>query len=216
MQKRYWVVVGTFLLAMLLYIDRIMISVAKPEVTNDLALSDKQMGWILSIFSLGYALFQVPTGLLADRIGARKTLTYIVSIWSLFTATTGLAWNFMSMMLIRFLFGAGEAGAYPSMNKAVFSWIPQQERGTVIGINFSAGRLGAAFALPLVAFLIQFFGWKMSFFVLGFIGIFWAAIWFFFFRDEPIEVKSMSDEERKYIYENRQKPEFTNSDETQS
>lgn len=213
MQKRYWVVVGTFLLAMLLYIDRIMISVAKPEVTNDLALSDKQMGWILSIFSLGYALFQVPTGLLADKIGARKTLTYIVTIWSLFTATTGLAWNFMSMMLIRFLFGAGEAGAYPSMNKAVFSWIPQKERGTVIGINFSAGRLGAAFALPLVAFLIQFFGWKMSFFVLGFIGIFWAMIWFYYFRDEPIEIKSISDEEKIYIYENRQKPEKIDSDE---
>jgi MFS transporter, ACS family, glucarate transporter len=207
MPKRYWVIVGTFLLAMLLYIDRIMISVAKPEVTSELGLSDIEMGWILSIFSLGYAMFQIPSGLLADKIGARKTLTLIVAVWSIFTAITSLAWNFVSMMSIRFLFGAGEAGAYPSINKAVFSWIPQKERGTAIGINFSAGRLGAAFALPVIAWMIQRLGWQMSFVVLGIIGVFWALIWYFYFRDEPIEIKSISDSEKKYIYENRQSQE---------
>jgi ACS family glucarate transporter-like MFS transporter len=212
MLKRYWVVFGTFLLAMLLYIDRIMISVAKPEVTAELGLSDKEMGWILSIFSLGYAVFQMPSGYLADKIGARKTLTLIVALWSAFTAITALAWNFGSMLLIRFLFGAGEAGAYPSMNKAVFSWIPQKERGTVIGINFSAGRLGAAFALPLISWMIIGIGWKMSFMILGIIGVIWSVLWYFNFKDEPIQVKSITDAEKKFIYENRQSQEKPKSE----
>lgn len=205
MPKRYWVIVGTFLLAMLLYIDRILISVAKPEVSAALLLSDKQMGWVLSIFSLGYALFQVPSGLLVDKIGSRKTLTIIVSIWSAFTALTSFAWSFGSLMLIRFLFGAGEAGAYPSINRTVFSWIPVKERGTVNGINFSAGRLGAAFALPFVAWLIKTVGWQMSFLLLGGVGIIWALVWFSQFRDEPTALPSISDKEKDYILTFRQK-----------
>jgi MFS transporter, ACS family, glucarate transporter len=204
MLKRYWVVFGTFLLAMLLYIDRIMISVAKPEVTADLGLSDKEMGWILSIFSLGYALFQVPSGMLADKIGSRKTLTLIVSLWSVFTAMTGLAWSFISLLFIRFLFGVGEAGAYPSINRTVFSWIPIKERGFVTGLNFSAGRLGAAFSLPLLAWVIQEIGWQNSFFILGGMGLVWAVVWYLFFRDEPQEMKNISESELSYILNYRQ------------
>ncbi|MEZ4905372.1 MAG: MFS transporter [Spirosomataceae bacterium] len=197
-------IIGTFLLAMLLYIDRILISVAKPEVTHALSLTDKEMGWILSIFSLGYALFQVPSGLLADKIGSRKTLTLIVSVWSLFTALTSLAWNFGSMMLIRFLFGVGESGAYPSINRTVFSWIPTKERGTVNGINFSAGRLGAAFALPLVAWLIKILGWQLSFILLGLVGVAWALAWYFWFRDDPSQMDSITEAEKGYILTYRQ------------
>lgn len=141
---RYILVVGTFLLALLLYVDRILISVAKPGITEDLLLTDKQFGWVMSVFSLGYALFQIPGGYLADKFGARKVLAGIVAFWSLFTGLTAYAWNFTSLMIFRFLFGAGEAGAYPGINKIVFNWIPVQERGMVNGINFSAGRLGAA------------------------------------------------------------------------
>ena len=191
MQKRYWVVFGTFFLAMLLYVDRILISVAKPNVTADLGLSDKQMGWVLSIFSLGYAIFQVPSGMLADKIGSRKTLTLIVSIWSIFTAITGMAWSFVSLLVIRFLFGMGEAGAYPSINRTVFSWIPIKERGTVNGINFSAGRLGAAFSLPVLAWLISKIGWQQTFLILGGIGFVWALVWYHFFRDEPTEIQTI-------------------------
>lgn len=204
MQKRFLVVIGTFLLAMLLYIDRILISVAKPEVTSDLALTDKQMGWVLSIFSLGYALFQVPSGMLADKIGSRKALSLIVSIWSIFTAITGFAWNFVSLLLIRFLFGAGEAGAYPSINRTVFSWIPIKERGLITGINFSAGRLGAAFSLPILVWIIQAIGWQNSFYILGGIGLIWAVVWYLFFKDEPQDVKNISELELNYILNYRQ------------
>ena len=182
--KRYFMVLGTFLLALLLYIDRICISVAKEPISTALDLSDKQMGWVLAAFSLGYAFFQTPSGILADRFGPRKILASIVTIWSGFTAITGLAWNFISLLTVRFLFGAGEAGAFPGMSRAIYSWIPLKERGIVTGINFSGSRLGAAFALPFVAWLINDYGWRFTFFLLGAIGVVWAICWYVLFRDK--------------------------------
>ena len=198
---------GMFLLAMLLYIDRVCISVAKDSIAQELLLSDKQMGWILSIFALGYALFQVPSGAMADRYGPRAVLAGIVSLWSLLTALTGYAWNYVSMLVIRFLFGAGEAGAFPGMSKVIFSWLPVKERGIVLGINFSGSRLGAAFALPLVAWLIEVYGWRSSFLILGGIGIVWAIIWWIGFRDLPENHPSIAGEELAFIQANRQKNE---------
>ena len=183
--KRYLMIAGTFLLALLLYIDRICISVAKEPISETLSLTDKQMGWVLAIFSLGYAFFQTPSGMLADRLGPRKVLASIVTIWSLFTALTGFVWNFISLLIIRFLFGAGEAGAFPGMTRAVYNWIPLKERGLVTGINFSGSRLGAAFALPLVVWLIDSFGWRTSFLIMGIVGILWALMWYLLFRDDP-------------------------------
>ena len=204
MAGRYWMVVGTFLLALLLYIDRICISVAKEPIVQDLNLSDEQMGWVLSVFALGYALFQTPAGILADRLGPRRVLTTVVTFWSLFTALTGAAWNFTSMLVVRLLFGAGEAGAFPGISRAVFSWIPLQERGLVTGINFSGSRLGAAFALPFVAWLILTLGWRMSFVVLGAVGVVWAVVWYLVFRDDPTEHAGLSVTEQDFIRANRQ------------
>ncbi|MDN5213778.1 MFS transporter [Fulvivirgaceae bacterium BMA12] len=204
MNKRYFLVLGTFLLALLLYIDRVCISVAKDPIAGDLGLNDKMMGWVLSAFALGYALMQTPSGMMADKYGPRKTLATIVSLWSFFTALTGAVWNFIALLAVRLLFGAGEAGAFPSMSRAIFSWIPLNERGLITGINFSGSRLGAAFALPAVAWLIDVFGWRVSFALLGVIGILWALVWFLLFRDEPEDHPSLSAEEKKYILENRQ------------
>src|SRR5215212_3016350 len=106
---RFLLVLGMFLLSMLLYVDRVCISSAKSEIAADLRLSDTQMGWVLSIFALGYALFQVPSGILADRFGPRLILTAVVTFWSFFTALTAAAHGFFSMLACRFLFGAGEA-----------------------------------------------------------------------------------------------------------
>lgn len=201
---RYLVAAGMFLLALLLYIDRICISVAKDSIAGDLVLSDKAMGWVLSAFALGYALFQVPSGLMADRFGPRKVLTAIVTFWSALTALTGAAWNFLSLLTVRFLFGAGEAGAFPGMSRAIFSWIPLRERGLIIGLNFSGSRLGAAFALPFVAWLITAYGWRKAFLILGIIGVAWAIIWWLGFRDTPEEHPMLSKSEKEEIVENRQ------------
>ncbi len=197
-------VLSTFLLSVLLYIDRVCISVAKDPIAGALDLTDTQIGWVLSIFALGYALAQTPGGILNDRFGPRVILTTVVSFWSLFTALTGAAWNYISLLVVRFVFGVGEAGAFPGIARATFSWIPLKERGIVTGINFSGSRLGAAFALPAVAWLIDSLGWRMSFFVLGVIGFAWALIWYFWFRNDPEHHKGISDEEREYILSTRQ------------
>lgn len=196
---RYQMVGATFILAMIVLFDRILISVAKDPVSADLSLDDEQMGWVLSIFALGYALFQTPAGLLADRFGARRVLTAVVSLWSVFTALTGAVWNLSGLLVVRFLFGVGEAGAFPGMARAVFRWIPTGERGIVNGINFSGGRIGAAIALPGAAWLIDQVGWRTSFVILGGIGVAWALVWYAWFRDEPAEHPAVSEAEQTLI-----------------
>ncbi|MEM6980597.1 MAG: MFS transporter, partial [Planctomycetota bacterium] len=127
--KRTLLVAGTFLLSVLLYVDRVCISAAKADVVSELSLSDRQMGWVFAAFSLGYALFQTPAGYLSDRFGPRRVLASIVAIWSLFTGLTAAVWSFPAMLIVRFLFGAGEAGAFPGMSRAMYPWIPMRERG---------------------------------------------------------------------------------------
>ena len=144
------------------------------------------MGWVLSIFALGYALGQVPTGIMADRFGPRRILSSVVTVWSIFTAFTAAAHGFISLLGCRFLFGAGEAGAFPACARAVYSWIPMSERGLVQGLMFSGARFGAAFTLPLVAWMVSPLGWRQSFIVLGVIGMGWAVFWYCWFRDDPV------------------------------
>ena len=118
---RHTVLAFAATLAVVTYVDRVCISSAKSNIAADLQLSDTQMGWVLSIFALGYALFQVPSGIMADRYGPRIILSAVVTFWSLFTALTAAAQGFISMLACRFLFGAGEAGAFPGCARAVYS-----------------------------------------------------------------------------------------------
>jgi ACS family glucarate transporter-like MFS transporter len=159
---------------------------------------------VLSIFALGYALVQVPSGILADRFGPRRILSSVVTIWSLFTALTAAAQGFISLMLYRFLFGAGEAGAFPGCARAVYSWIPMSERGLVQGLMFSGARFGAAFTLPVVAWMVSQLGWRTSFVVLGIIGVVWALFWFWWFRDDPETHPRISSAEKEMILQSRQ------------
>lgn len=202
--RRHILVSTTFLLSVLLYVDRTCISTAKDAVCADLALSKEQWSWVLASFAFGYALFQTPGGALADRLGGRLVLTTVVTAWSVFTGLTALAWNFASLLVVRFLFGAGEAGAFPGMARVVYSWIPVGERGLVKGINFSGSRIGAALAMPLIAWLIQRCGWHLTFGVLMVIGIGWALFWWSWFRDDPAQQKGISKEELDHILANRQ------------
>ena len=202
--KRFLLVFSTFLLTILLYIDRACISAAKEEISSDLNFDLTDFGWVMAMFTLGYALFQTPAGKLADKRGPRTVITAIISIWSILTALTGAAWNFISMMVIRFLFGAGEAGAFPRLAKVVYNWFPVKERGIIQGINFSGSRIGAAFALPLVAIIIGKFGWRISFVIFGAIGVVFAVLWYMLFRNKPEDSGAISEKEKKYILENRE------------
>ena len=201
---RFVLVLSTFLLTVLLYVDRACISAAKSDISSDLGFSMTEFGWIMAVFTLGYALFQTPAGKLADTRGARGVIAGIVSIWSLLTATTGFAWNYTSMLVIRFLFGAGEAGAFPALSKVVYNWFPISERGIIQGINFSGSRIGAAFAMPLVAWMLSEIGWRHTFLVFGFFGILYGVLWFLIFREKPENGRFIGSDEVEYIKKNRQ------------
>ena len=204
--KRHLLLLGTFLLSVLLYVDRACISTAKGDITRDLELSDTQWGWVMAAFALGYALFQTPTGAIADRFGPRVLLTSVVVLWSVFTGLSGMVRGYVALFIVRFLFGAGEAGAFPGMARAVFSWIPMSERGLAQSINFSGSRLGAMFAMPLVTWLLVQFGWRHMFLILMVIGFAWAVFWFLWFRDEPADHPRISAREQEFILANRQQP----------
>jgi ACS family glucarate transporter-like MFS transporter len=201
---RFVLVFSTFLLTVLLYVDRACISAAKSDISSDLGFSMTEFGWIMAVFTLGYALFQTPAGKLADTRGARGVIAGIVTIWSLLTATTGFAWNYTSMLVIRFLFGAGEAGAFPALSKVVYNWFPISERGIIQGINFSGSRIGAAFAMPLVAWMLSEIGWRQTFLVFGFFGILYGVLWFLIFREKPEHGRFIGSDEVEYIKKNRQ------------
>jgi len=202
--RRHLLIASTFMLSVLLYVDRTCISTAKDAVSADLGLTGKQWSWVLASFAFGYALFQTPGGAMADKLGGRFVLTAVVTAWSVFTGLTAAAWNFVSLLVIRFLFGAGEAGAFPGMARVVYSWIPVKERGLVKGINFSGSRIGAALAMPGVAWLIHQIGWHKAFLVLMIVGFAWAAFWWLWFRDEPTQHKTISKTELDFILANRQ------------
>jgi MFS family permease len=131
----------TMVLGAITYLDRVTISVTRPDVARDVGLSPTQMGYVFSAFYLAYALFEIPTGWWGDRVGTRRVLTRIVCWWSAFTVLTGVAFSFSSLVVIRFLFGAGEAGALPNVARTFARWFPRQERGTAQGIFFMSMHL---------------------------------------------------------------------------
>ncbi len=179
--------------------DRICISAASELIKSDLGLSNQMMGYIFGIFAFGYALFQIPSGYLADHYGPKKMLSVVVLVWSSFTALTGAAWNAASMLVMRFLFGVGEAGAFPGATRAFYNWIPARERGMANGIFHSGARVGAAMSLFLMPFLIQLVGWRATFFICGLLGIVWVVVWNFWFKNMPRENENVSESELNYI-----------------
>ena len=181
-----WLVVGAlFVLSLILYLDRVCISAAKGAIASDLGIGDEAMGMVFGAFALGYALGQVPTGYLADRFGPRRLLAAVVTLWSLFTALTGAASGLASLIAVRFIFGLGEAGAFPGAARAFFSWLRTEERGLANGLMFSGTRLGGALAFPLLPWMLARWGWRTSFVLLGAVGVAWAALWLVWFRDTP-------------------------------
>src|SRR5271170_2115098 len=149
------------------YLDRVCISVAGPRMQEDLHIGSIGWGWVTGVFSISYCLFEVPTGILGDRIGPRRVLTRIVMWWSAFTALTGAVTSYFPLLITRFLFGAGEAGAFPNASVVVARWFPVHERGRALGITLMAGQLGGAFAPLLVVPIQVHYGWRASFYVFG-------------------------------------------------
>ncbi len=150
---------------------------------KDLHLSKLQMGYVFAAFGITYTILEVPSGWLIDRRGVRSILTRITLTWSLLTAATGLAWSYLSLLVIRLLFGAGEAGCYPALAKAFSDWLPEEERARAEGWKTLSSRWGAAIAPPLFVALYAFMGWRQVFYAFGAIGAATATIFFLQYRD---------------------------------
>ena len=174
-------------LAGVLYLDRVCMAQAVKPIRDEFGLSNTRVAFIHMAFMLAYGLFEVPTGRLGDRVGARRVLTRIVVWWSLFTALTGAAWGFWSLLVVRFLFGAGEAGAFPNAARVLSRWFPAAERGRVQGVMLTAALLGGAAAPALAAGLIDTIGWRLTFGAFGLVGVAWAAGFWWWFRDDPAD-----------------------------
>lgn len=202
---RYRVVSLAVLLAMVTYLDRACIATLAPNIMQDLHLDKLQMSWVYSAFALAYALFEIPTAWWADRRGTRHVLTRIVVWWSAFTIATAATFNFASMLVTRFLFGAGEAGAWPSVARTFSRWIPKSERGTIQGIFFSGAHLAGGLTPLLVVWLTQamHMPWRLVFVVFGLTGLVWAAVWYRWFRNDPGEHSQVSPAELARIVSDR-------------
>ncbi|MBH00126.1 MAG: MFS transporter [Solibacterales bacterium] len=203
MLVRNKVLLSMFALMVITYLDRVCIAATASAMSNELNLSLSEMGYVLSAFVLGYVLFEVPGGYLADRFGARTLLTRIVIWWSIFTALTGVAWNYTSLLLIRFLFGCGEAGAFPGTTSALSRWFPRSERGRAQAVIMIGSRLGGALAPGLVIYLMHQIGWRSVYWVFALLGIIWAIFWMRWYRNTAEEHPSIEKSELAKIQAER-------------
>ncbi|ABD86724.1 MFS transporter [Rhodopseudomonas palustris] len=184
--KIRWIVAGLMWSAIAInYIDRTVLSAAAPHLSAELSIPADQMGFILSAFFWSYALLQIPAGYFADRFGQKIGLGASVGLWSVATSATGLATGFYSLFAMRLGLGVGEAGAYPSNAGIASKWFPDRERATISGLFDSASKFGGAVAMPLIVWLIALVGWRMTFVVIGAIGVVWAIIWWWFYTETP-------------------------------
>jgi ACS family glucarate transporter-like MFS transporter len=204
--QRFLVLAVLFSLSMLTIVDRVAVSAAKVDISNELGFTDITFGLIFGAFALGYAFFQIPAGLLADRFGTRLPMASVVGLWSVFTVLTIIIRNPALFVGVWFFFGAAEAGAFPISARVIRSWLPARETGMAQGILFSGSRLGAAFGLTLVSWAVAGFGWRISFVVLGGFGILWATSWLLWFRNTPEDSAWTSTAERAYIRSDRELP----------
>src|SRR5581483_1139880 len=198
---RYIVLLLTVAAYMITYLDRVLLSAAVPSIQKEFGFSLITMGWVLGAYQIAYAVFQIPGGWLGDRLGARWALAGVVVWWSAFTASTAFTWSAPSMALCLFLFGMGEAGAFPIATRSLSRWMLPAERGFAQGATHAGSRLGGALTPVIAVALIAHFGWRMPFFAFALVGILWAAVWFVFYRDTPGEHPGTNQAERQLLAE---------------
>ncbi|HTW64595.1 MAG TPA: MFS transporter [Bryobacteraceae bacterium] len=199
MRYRHRVLALLVLLFAITYLDRVCISVAGPRMQADLHIGPVGWGWVTAMFTLSYCLFEIPSGALGDRIGPRRVLTRIVLWWSAFTSLTGVVSSYHLLLLTRFCFGAGEAGAFPSSSVVVSRWFPSTQRASISGIVLMASQIGGMIAPLLIVPIQMRYGWRVSFYLFGVLGVIWAAVWYTWFRDSPAQKHGVSHEELSEI-----------------
>lgn len=198
-KKRNIILAILFITWTVCYMDRMVMTVAIPYIAKDFNLTPTGMGIVMSTFFAGYALFQIPGGMLADKFGARKIMSIAVSWWSVFTVFTGMATSLASLIVIRFLFGIGEASFPGGSWKTIANWFPKKERATANSIMSSSNSLGPAIAPLFVVGIMAAFGWRQVFYFLFIPGIIVVLLIWFVVKDNPADSKMVSAEELKEI-----------------
>jgi MFS transporter, ACS family, glucarate transporter len=199
---RHGVVAFAIALSVITYIDRVALANSRKQVATALHLNDLQMGAAFSAFALAYALFEIPSGFMGDRLGPRGVLLRIVIWWSVFTVATGQAWNFASLRITQFLFGAGEAGCYPNIARMFSIWLPQQERVRAQGIIWMFSRWGGAVTPLLMAGLFRYVDWRMAFAAFGCLGVVWTIAFAIWYRDNPRDKPGVNQAELDLLKDN--------------
>ncbi len=193
-------------LGMITYLDRACIATLAPDISAEFSLSKVQMGYVFSAFALAYAIFEIPTARLLDRRGPRKVLTRIVTWWSAFTLATGATVGYASLLVTRFLFGVGEAGAWPGVARTFARWVPRAERGRAQGLFFASAHFAGGVTPYIVASLLPVLTWRGIFFCFGVLGLIWAMLWRTWFRDEPADHPAVNAAELAHIIAGRETP----------
>jgi ACS family glucarate transporter-like MFS transporter len=221
-----WLMIGMiFVVDVLMFIDRVNISIAAKYIIPEYGLTEVQMGSVFSAFVLGYALLQIPGGWLGDRFGPRRVLAVAIFWWSVFTAVTAVAGELFlvsifgtvgSFIVVRVLIGAGEAAALPNRNRLVANWIPPHERALAIGIGGSGSMLGAALTPPLIVAIMLTLGWRAAFYLAGAAGIGLAVVWYWLARDRPEQHPWLNHTELRYITQGTEESVLAYSDTARS
>lgn len=201
---RWLLVVWIAVIGAISYLDRVNISIAGHNIAQEFDLSNPQLGWVFSAFTIGYMLCQIPGGWLADRFGPRKVLTLGALWWAAFTSLTasvpgGIASALVFFWTVRFLLGVGESVMYPSSNRWLANWIPTAERGLANGIIFAGVGAGAAFTPPIIATIMQHYGWRASFHFCALLGIVGGLIWLWLARNRPDQHPWVNEAELDFI-----------------
>ena len=195
---RHRVLAMLFITVVINYLDRSNLSVAAPDLGRDLRLDSFHKGLLLSAFGWAYAAWQIPGGWLVDRVRPRLMYALICGLWSLATLLQGFAGTFVFLFSLRLLVGMFEAPAYPLCNRLVTTWFPERERAGAIGCYTSGQFVGLAFLTPVLVFTQKSLGWHYVFILTGAVGLVWAALWFWIYRD-PAESRTVNEAEIQLI-----------------
>jgi MFS family permease len=200
--RRYWVFCLLFLFSGIAYLDRVNMSVAGKPIAHEFGLSPIALGYLFSSFLWAYVLMMLPGGRLIDRWGTHVLAPIAAAVWSAAQMATGMASNFVAMLIVRLGIGIGEAPHAPISYSSVRSWSPYTERGTVIAAISGGSSLGLALGAPAVAWLIATLSWRWSFIITGAIGFVWVLIWWALVST-PENTRWLPQAEREYILATR-------------
>ena len=196
---RWYVLLLISLMYMITYMDRSNISIAAPEIAKEFGFSKTEVALFFSAFAWAYAAGQVPGGWLADYFGPKRVLLVIVPFWSLMTAATAWASGASSFFWVRFAFGLGEAGAFPTASRAMQLWFPKSERGFVQGVTHCFSRLAIAITPPAAVAIMNVWGWRWVFYIFALLGIIWSVAFLLLYRNRPEDEARVNAEELAHI-----------------